>query len=378
MLLVITGAGALAAADYDEASHPDGSLHYKIKLDREGRRDGPYVCYYPSGKSSTKGPKSESGTYRNGERNGVITTLAVNGEVVSESQWVMGRCMVPITERFIAYSLERIDAAAKAAVAALPADDSRPRPDASVLAAVLARTNHYRLLCGLDYDVVLDANFIHEAQCAAEVCAAMGKLDHHPAQNPGLAEETWQAGKKGCGKSNLAMGGTSAKAIDMWMDDSDDSNRDRVGHRRWLLWPELDRMGYGESGRFSAGHVIDGKGKSEHVVPAVMFPPQGLMPVAMFGSRYCWHLSPDPALYTIAKDAKLSIHPYNPKTGEKGPALEIQFANVEMGSFGERPAVIAQPKQLTLKAGAMYRVEVTGVDKKKPDAPDLGWVTIFY
>lgn len=369
---------ALPAVDYDEAHHDDGSLHYKIKLDRDGRRDGTFVRYHPGGAEGKKGPKAEVGAYRDGELHGVITRLASDGAILAEAQWVDGRCMLPMTERFIAYQLEQIEAAAAAAVSALPSDDQRARPDADTLAAVLARTNHYRLLCGLDTDVVLDADFIHQAQCAAEVCAGMDKLDHHPKKNPGLPEDRWQAGKTGCAKSNLAMGGTGTRSIDMWMNDSDDSNRDRVGHRRWLLWPELDRMGYGESGRYSAGHVIDGKGDSQADVPAVMFPPQGLMPVAMFGPKYCWHISPDPKRYEVGKDAKLEIRPYDPKTGATGEAIAIQFRNVDFGGFGHRPAVIAQPEALALQRKAMYHVTVTGVSKKDASAPDLGWITIFY
>lgn len=377
LLLLILGV-ACPAVEYDEAHHPDGSLHYKIKLDREGRRDGKYVRHHPAGEDGAKGPKAEVGTYRDGQLHGVVTQLGPQGEILAESQWVAGVEMLPLTERFIEYRLKAIEAAAQEAVSAL-GEAEGPRPDAKTLAAVLARTNHYRLLCGLDPDVVLDAGFIHEAQCAAEVCASMGKLDHHPKKNPGLAEARWQAGKRGCAKSNLAMGSTGPASIDSWIDDSDQSNRDRVGHRRWLLWPELERMGYGESGRFAAGHVIDGGGGSSDAdVPFVAFPPRGLMPLELFAPHYCWHASPDPERYTVGKDARLEIRPYDPRSGETGEAIPLQFQNVDTQGFGKRPAVISQPEQFALKRGAMYQVTVTGVTKKQADAPDIRWVTVFY
>ncbi|MDA3961777.1 MAG: CAP domain-containing protein [Planctomycetota bacterium] len=377
-LIMLLAPLPLLAATYDETAHPDGSVHYKIKLDREGRRHGKFVIYHPGGEAGAKGAKAEVGAYRAGELHGVVTRFDTDGTVLSEAMWVNGQCMLPITERLLAHRLKQIEAEAQRAVAALPADDQRPRPDAKILAAVLARTNHYRLLCGLDTDVVLDANYIHQGQCAAEVCAALGKLDHHPKSNPGLSDDRWQAGRTGCGKSNLAMGRTGAGAVDMWIDDSDKSNRDRIGHRRWMLWPELERMGYGESGRYSAAHVIDGKGSSSADVPAVRFPPAGLMPVAMFAPHYCWHIAPDPKRYEVAKNARLVIRPYNPKTGERGEPIALQFENVDFGGFGHRPAVIAQPEQLPLRPGAMFAVEVSGVTAKQDDAPALDWIAVFY
>lgn len=377
LTLLLLCSVALAAADYDEAYHPDGSLHYKIKLDRDGLRHGKFVRYHPGGSEGKKGPKAEVGGYHKGELHGVVSTLDADGTMLSEAQWVNGRCMLPMTERFISYRLKQIEAAARDSVAALPADGTK-RPDPKTLVAVLTRLNHYRLLCGLDTDVVFDATAIHEAQCAAEVCAAMGRLDHHPKSNPGVSEERWEAGKTGCAKSNLAQGSIGTRAIDAWNDDSDNSNRDRLGHRRWQLWPELERFGYGEEGSFSAGHVIGGGGSSQADVPAVMFPPRGLMPLTMFGAHYCWHLSPDPKRYDVSKDAKLEIRPYDTQSGKTGEPIPIQYRNVNAAGFGGRPAIIAQPEQILLKRMGAFQVTVSGVSKKDANAPDLEWITIFY
>ena len=367
-LLLLTP--SLAAADYDEAFHPDGSLQYKIKLARDGLRTGKYVIYYPGGAEGKKGEKAEIGSYRAGQLHGVITKLSEDGEVLSESQWTDGVCLIPLTERFISQRLKDIEAAAAASVAALP-NDGRARPDDRTLVAVLTRTNHYRLLCGLDHDVAYDSEFVNEAQCAAEICDGIGQMDHHPKNNPGLSDERWEAGKIGCARGNLAMGILGVGAVDAWIDDSDASNRDRLPHRHAALAPGLKRMGYGESGRFSVQRIRD-KGTTERDVPAVRFPPQGLMPLQMFGSHYCWHIRPDGDRYNVGKDAQLEIRPCDPNSGARGEPLEIDYRIVNRG------AVVALPKQIPLKRNAMFHVTVTGVSKKDESAPDLDWITIFY
>ena len=376
LIILLVCSIALSAADYDEAFHPDGSLHYKIKLDREGQRNGSYVIYHPGGSEDKKGPKAEVGTYRGGKLHGVITKVSPEGEMLSEAQWVNGVCLLPMTDRYINFRLSLIKQAARESIASLP-NDGRKRPSDQILIDVLVRLNHYRLLCGLDHDVEMDMEFVHQAQCAAEICSGINTLDHHPKRNPGLSEERWQAGQSGCARSNLAMGLLGVAAVDGWMDDSDDMNRDKLSHRRAKLSPSLKRIGYGQEGRYAACYVR-GSGTPSRNPPAVMFPPQGLMPISMFATRACWSLQPDPDLYAVTKDAALTIHPMDAKSGELGPAIELQFDNLIDKGSKRRSLILAQPKALPLRKQALFKVVVTGVSKKDPSAPDLDWITMFY
>src|SRR5438045_1192356 len=81
--------------------------------------------------------------------------------------------------------------------------------------------------------------------------ARLGRLDHDP-RNPGLPEDQYQLARKAAGSSNLGWFGKGqsdslALSVDMFMDDSDETNIDRVGHRRWCLNPAMKKVGFGQA-----------------------------------------------------------------------------------------------------------------------------------
>lgn len=51
--------------------------------------------------------------------------------------------------------------------------------------------------------------------------------------------------------------------VDSWMEDGDDYNIDRVGHRRWLINPKMKYTGFGavsgNRGTYSAVYAFDTK-----------------------------------------------------------------------------------------------------------------------
>ncbi len=378
ILLSMFLVSALAAADYDTVNHDDGSLHYKIKLNRDGQRDGKYTCYFPSGKPKKKGKKQEIGTYKDGKLHGMRSFLNEKSQLIKEELYFFGDLVYPSSERFIKMKFEMLKQEAKASVAAMGTLKNENAASADVLAAVLARANSYRFLAGVPTDVAFRDDYIHYAQEGAELCQAIGNINHHP-KNPGWPEQAFKDGYKGCSHGNLFNGRNGPATIDGYIDDSDDSNRDRVGHRRWILWKDLAHIGHGDAGRMSCLYVI-GEAKAEKSpVPFTSWPSKGFVPMNMFGAHYAWHCAPQKGWYSIEKNAELNIYHLNPKTYKKhGDPLPIKFRNVDKGGFGRSHAIIAQPDQLPLKAGASFVVEVTGVKKLKENAPDLSWVVTFF
>jgi hypothetical protein len=113
----------------------------------------------------------------------------------------------------------------------------------------LARLRTYRALCGLHWrHIELNPAWNDLCDAAGEVCAAHGKLDHTPPIPPGFDEARYRQGYEGASHSNLASGGLRG-SVDMYMDDSDPSNIDRVGHRRASFQDDGESSGGAPMGR---------------------------------------------------------------------------------------------------------------------------------
>lgn len=64
-------------------------------------------------------------------------------------------------------------------------------------------------------------------------------------------------------KKNLAF-----DVIQLWMEDGDESNIDRVGHRRWCLNPSMEKTGFGFMDGYGAMYAFnEGKNFDVDYVP---------------------------------------------------------------------------------------------------------------
>ena len=115
-------------------------------------------------------------------------------------------------------------------------------------------------------------------QTASKICAELGRLEHRP-ENPGWPEEEFKLALKGTSSSNLAFGDpTLPDAVDGWMEDSDKSNIDRLGHRRWCLNPMMKKVGFGRTKTFSAMYSFDHSRERVPPFEYVAWPPAGRRP----------------------------------------------------------------------------------------------------
>src|SRR5262249_23085284 len=119
----------------------------------------------------------------------------------------------------------------------------------------------------------------------------LGRLDHKP-PNPGLPEADYKYAFRAAANTNLAKGSpTLTKGVDTWMFDSNPSNIDRLGHRRWCISPYLRKTGLARTGSYLAMWTSD---KSQKVVPDfdfLSFPPAGYMPTSYFSAQHAWNVS---------------------------------------------------------------------------------------
>jgi hypothetical protein len=221
----------------------------------------------------------------------------------------------------------------------------------------------YRYLAELAYqNVTLDPEYNKLASAAAALCDRIGRLDHTPA-NPGLPEKEYKYAYKGTTSCNLASTPKLPFSVDLYMNDSDPGNIERVGHRRWVLNPQMMKTGFGKGVKFSAMYYPD---KSQPKVPdysAICYPSRGYMPVEYFRPRYAWSVSLNAMKFKRpdAKTVKPNIYEADADGLKTGAALKLDYSNVNHEPFGTSHCIIFRPAQLDMTPGKRYVVEIEGV-----------------
>lgn len=230
----------------------------------------------------------------------------------------------------------------------------------------LGTLNDIRYIAGLD-PVELDEEYCHYAQAAAFVNMSLRTITHYPADTADkpdeMSEDDWTDGCIGARASNLAMGyGHLSLATLGWSEDDDSSNIARVGHRRWMLNPEMGRTGFGAADDCYAMYAFDTSAAGGQYNVAW---PAANMPIEYFYSSIPWSLSTGDHLnksdikvtLTRLRDGKVWTF-----DGSKSYSVYAdEYFNVDNDCFGQTGCIIFRPKDTGgYKAGDQYRVEITG------------------
>jgi len=151
--------------------------------------------------------------------------------------------------------------------------------------ATLSRVNWYRAMAGVSPEVVLDKKFNSLAQAAALTMHASGRLDHEPDSSFSCySNEAFE----GARRSNLYIGGYGPDSIDGYIED-EGSNNESVGHRRWILLPELSVIGTGDTKNTNALLVVSDFQLKEVKIRdrgIVAWPPRGYVPRSKIFRRW--------------------------------------------------------------------------------------------
>jgi len=277
---------------------------------------------------------------------------------------------------------EKTAQARKAASGPLPPgasfadDDADKTPSAESLDAerevAVKRLNAYRLICGLPHDVTLDADQNTKCQAAAKLLVKVGHLDHTPT-NPGLPDDEFRLGYIGTSHSNLAGASrarmTMSEAVDGFMDDSDPSNVERVGHRTWCLNPTMLTTGFGRSGGFAAMWSMDERRVDKFDWQVIAYPPAGYMPSDYLEDGVAWTASINPRHFTLPPESfDVTVRPLDDNL-IPGEPLEIENRHLNDKGYGLPNALIFRPRGLDKTSGRRYWVEIGGVTQYKQPVP---------
>lgn len=229
--------------------------------------------------------------------------------------------------------------------------------------------NSVRYIAGLS-QVQLKEEYGEAAQAGALVNAANTQLSHQPTRPAGMSDELYQLASTGTGKSNLSMGSWNGPygyhIVQSWMADSDNSNIDRVGHRRWILNPSMQYTGFGQAeasngSNYYAMYAFDNAfGQTSQY--GVIWPAQN-MPVEYFGNKTAWSISMGSQIDKASVTVKLTDLTSGDSWSFSNASSDGDFY-VNNDNYGKEGCIIFRPSsQMAYQDGDTYQVEITGLEK---------------
>lgn len=250
---------------------------------------------------------------------------------------------------------------------------------------VALRINYFRAMVGVPAEITFVDGYNTKAQAAALMMARNLKLDHYPATDWECYSE---AGAEAAGNSNLALGRVGPRAIDAYIEDYGAANT-AVGHRRWLLYPQTQRMGSGDipgdTTRTPANvtWVFDGRHSAPRPATReefVAWPPPGYVPCQLLFPR--WSLSLAKADFSNASvtltsngvPVAVELEPVSNGAGENSLVWYAAGQDTTLPSNPPRPAAdtvyAVTVQNVTLNgASRTFNYEVVAFDPDQP-GPD--------
>ena len=243
------------------------------------------------------------------------------------------------------------------------------------LQAAADRLNALRRIAGLPA-VKLDQSLCENAQYGAVIQGYYGALNHHPSKPSGMSDTFYQRAYEASSSSNLSAGRTLTTAVDNWMDDSDHTNIDRLGHRRWQLNPAMGKVGFGYAEASTRYHsylaekVFDKSG-SGCDYDFISWPASGNFPVKLFNKDAAWSVSLNPMEYQTPRQSDLTVTLTREADGKVwtfrvssyAPADSGDYFRVDTGGYGIPNCIIFRPDGIRNYDG-IYTVEIQGLKSR--------------
>jgi uncharacterized protein YkwD len=204
--------------------------------------------------------------------------------------------------------------------------------------------NYYRAMVKLP-PVANDVTKNASSQEAALMMSVNYRLSHSPTDD-------WECytldGRTAAGRSNIALGATGPRAIDLYIRDPGGHNT-AVGHRRWILSPTRASFGIGSVGGGTANANalwVIAASTTRPATDIVAWPPRGFVPFRLVYPRWSFSLNNSPgANYS---SATVSMH-------EGGVPVTLNIVSSNQNGYGDN-TLVWEPSGLVFSAGQADRV----------------------
>ncbi len=255
----------------------------------------------------------------------------------------------------------------------------------------LARMNQMRRMAGLK-PVVLDDALNELSQYGTVLLARHGALNHEPPKPNDMSQEFYEKGYKSTSSSNLSEGGTGADgdynplvgAIGSYIEDSDYTNIDRLGHRRWVLNPGMGKTGMGSAAGFCALYAFDSTYKNINTdYEFIGWPASGCFLNEVFPQNFAWSVTVNPERYQTPVKSEITV------TLEGGGKTwtfsgkqtyntnSAFYMNVETSGFGVPNCIIFRPDGIDTYQG-LYTVTIDGLKNRNGNPVPFSYQVDFF
>ena len=235
------------------------------------------------------------------------------------------------------------------------------------------RLSALRRIAGLPA-VEMDAALNRNAQYGAVLLATSG-FSHYPAQPDDMDDVFYKEGRSATSSSNIYAGRILTSTPDGFMSDSDPSNIEVVGHRRWQLNPSLKKIGFGYVigasgyGAYTAEKVFDRSGSSFDY-RFVSWPASGNFPISLLSKYDAWSISLNAKYYQTSSDSLNNVNVVLMRDadqqnwrfdadmiGHLDTSRSSKFYNIDTNGYGVANCIIFRPDNFELLPGT-YTVMV--------------------
>ena len=241
----------------------------------------------------------------------------------------------------------------------------------SDLNSALHMLENIRYIAGLPADLKLSNDYTRMAQAASLVNYSNDSISHYPEFPSNISSKTAKSGMKACAESNLAWDSWQNTSLEhsilnVWMKDDSVSNIKALGHRRWILSPEMKRTGFGavsgSRGTYNTMYVFD-FGRKVKTNYQVAWPAQQ-MPVSYFPEGTPWSLSLGKVLNSEKIKVTLTRLSDNKVWNFSKKQADGDFY-VNNDGYGQKGCIIFNPKNIGhCKSGDKFIVKVSGAGKE--------------
>ncbi|MCD7921104.1 MAG: CAP domain-containing protein, partial [Clostridiales bacterium] len=248
------------------------------------------------------------------------------------------------------------------------------------LETALNLVNAIRYVAGIDSVELVDSA-AETAQGGAFINCVNGSLSHYPSQPSDMDDDLYDICYSGASQSNLAAGYSSLTSaiLNAWMSDSDSSNIDRVGHRRWILYPDLTGTNFGfvssSSGyRYYAAMQVIGVSPSKNSgYYGVAWPAQN-MPVEYFHDTDAWSISMG-NYSNSSGNVNINISDIEVTLTRISDGTTWRFSEeysdgdfyVNNELYGQSGCIIFRPSDISIENEDQYVVTITGIPEEISD-----------
>jgi hypothetical protein len=391
----------LFSADREE-KWPNGQLKKSYSVELDNKKSGAYKEFHENGQPKIQafyknnilegdyfefyddGKKKQESQFSKGKKNGYFK-IYDKGVLIKEEIWQDGALTFtfPKTIEEIKRSLTAIGKLKTEFIGVWPKDfkpERFPKTVEDDNIAGLTRLREYRYLSNLAYeDLQLNKSFIAHNLDAIIVLKKLGGVTHFPT-NPGLPEVVFKSGYKGTSSSNLCLTFlklTSSSGVDNFMDDTDEHNIDRVGHRRWCLSPAMKATGFAASDGYAVMWSIN---LDRTVLPdydTVCYPAKGYMPSTHFKNNYAWSVSLNPKHYKSPEKSSIKVKVFSIKDNVK-EELKIAYQNIDLSYIAITNCIIFQPEKISTAPLSRYQVTISGVKDIKNKETKIEYYVEFF